>query len=151
MVPLHALTGTSRSPTKQEGRDLVLQMEEMIKQLPPAEAPVTHGFAPGIYARKMFIPAGVALTGKVHKYAHWNIILRGRIRVVTEQGLREIVAPAMFVSPPMTKRAGFALEDTEWVTLHPTEETDPDKIEKEVVVDSYEQMQLLTVEGEIVE
>lgn len=151
MNQLVALTGTQRLPTKQERRDVVLQIEDIIGQLQAVDTPVSHGFAPGVYARKVYIPAGVALTGKIHKYAHWNIILRGRIRIVTEQGLKEIVAPAMFVSPPGTKRAGLAIEDTEWVTLHPTNETDLDKIEKEVVVDTYAQLQLLTVEGEIIQ
>jgi quercetin dioxygenase-like cupin family protein len=98
----------------------------------------------------MFIAAGVALTGKIHKYAHWNVVLKGRIRIITEKGMKEIVAPAMFVSPPGTKRAGYALEDTEWVTIHPTEETDIETIEKQIAVDTYEELAALAVDGEVI-
>lgn len=159
MNPLRALTGTStavaatssRAVSRAEGRQNVLAIEETIKQLPQIDPPLEHGFAPGVYARKMFIKAGVALTGKIHKYAHWNVLLRGRIVIVTEKGTKELVAPAMFVSPAGTKRAGYALEDTEWVTIHPTEETDIDTIEKQIAVDTYEELAELSVDGEVIE
>lgn len=159
MNPLSVLTGSTtavvpvgtRAVSRKAGRNNVLAIEETIKQLPQIDPPLEHGFAPGVYARKMFIKAGVALTGKIHKYAHWNILLRGRIVIVTEKGTKEMVAPAMFVSPPGTKRAGYALEDTEWVTIHPTEETDIDTIEKHIAVDTFEELAALSVDGEVIE
>ncbi len=110
------------------------ELEAAVASLPPAEAPVTHHFAPGVYAREMFIPAGVMLTGKIHKHAHLNIISAGRILVVGMDGTqREVVAPAAFVSKPGTRRAGLALEDTTWTTIHPTQHTDLALIEEEVI------------------
>lgn len=157
MRPLQVLTGTSTAVTaprsavsRSAGRRNVLAIEETIKQLPQIDPPLEHGFAPGVYARKMFIKAGVALTGKIHKYAHWNVLLRGRIVIITETGTKEMVAPAMFVSPPGTKRAGYALEDTEWVTIHPTNETDIETIEKQIAVDTYEELAALSVNGEVI-
>lgn len=159
MNHLSALTGASTTEvarpgrmqlSRAEGRAAVLAIEDNIKQLPQIDPPLEHGFAPGVYARKMFIKAGVALTGKIHKYAHWNVLLRGRIVIVTETGTKELVAPAMFVSPPGTKRAGYALEDTEWVTIHPTNETDIDTIEQQIAVDTYEELAALSVDGEVI-
>lgn len=158
MNPLSVLTGTStavvatspRAVSRLEGRKNILAIEDTIKQLPQIDPPLEHGFAPGVYARKMFIKAGVVLTGKIHKYAHWNVLLRGRIVIVTEKGTKEMVAPAMFVSPPGTKRAGYAIEDTEWVTIHPTDETDIDTIEKHIAVDTYEELAALSVDGEVI-
>lgn len=157
MNPLTVLTGQTTALalprtaiSRKAGRRHILNIEETIKQLPQIEPPVEHGFAPGVYARKMFIAAGVALTGKIHKYAHWNILLRGRIVIITETGQKEMVAPAMFVSPPGTKRAGYAIEDTEWVTIHPTHETDIASIEKYIAVDTYEELAALAVDGEVI-
>lgn len=106
------------------------------------ECPVTHHFAPGMYAREMFIPAGTVLVGKIHRFAHVNTVAKGRIIVATEEGLKEVAAPAVFVSPPETKRAGYAIEDTVWITYHPTEETDLEKIEQAVILPGFEQEKL---------
>lgn len=97
--------------------------------------PVKHHFAPGMYSREMFLPAGLVVVGKIHRYSHVNIISKGKVRVFTEQeGLRELEAPCTFISSPMTKRVVVVLEDTVWNTVHATDETDPDVIEAEIIV-----------------
>ena len=97
------------------------------------ELEVKHHFAPGIYARELFIPAGTLLTGKVHKTEHLNILVKGRIEISNMGESREMIAPQTFVSPPGTKRAGYAHEDTIWITIHATEETDLEKLEHDLV------------------
>lgn len=92
-----------------------------------------HHFAPGVYARELFIPKGHILTGKLHKTTHLNIVAQGRIAVASKDGQSILQAPHVFVSGPGTKRAGYALEDTTWITIHVTEETDLAKIEAEVI------------------
>lgn len=106
----------------------VERLEGFIEQMPQVECPVRWHFAPGIAAREMFIPAGTILTGAVHKTEHLNIISAGRILVTTDEGPREIVAPHTMTSLPGTKRAGVAMEDTVWTTIHATDERDPDKL-----------------------
>lgn len=101
---------------------------------PEDVCPVTHHFAPGLYAREMFIPAGAYVVGKMHRFAHLNTVSKGRIRVASAHGNREICAPATFLSQPGIKRVGVALEDTIWTTYHPTNETDLAAIEAEVIV-----------------
>lgn len=96
-----------------------------------------HHFARGVYAREIFIPKGVTLVGKIHKYEHLNFITQGDITVVTEDGPRRIKAPAVIVSPPGVKRAGYAHEDTRWITVHPTRHHDVDKIEKEHIAPTF--------------
>ena len=102
------------------------------------ECPVTHHFAPGLYAREIFIPAGYVIVGKIHRHAHVNTISKGRVVVATEFGTSELVAPCTFVSVPGTKRAVVAQEDTIWTTYHPTQETDLNKIEESVIAPSFE-------------
>lgn len=111
-------------------RQRVERLERVIEQLPQAECPVRHHFAPGIYAREMTIPAGVTLTGAVHKTEHLNIVLRGHIAATTEHDARELRAGDVFISLPGLKRAGVAIEETVWITVHanPTDETDLDKL-----------------------
>lgn len=100
-------------------RARILDLEAALLARPQAECPVRNLFSPGEYRREMTIPAGVVLTGAEHKTRHLNIISRGRILVWTEAGMVEIVAPHEFWSDPGTKRAGYALEETVWTTVHP--------------------------------
>ena len=95
-----------------------------------------------MYAREILIPAGYVIVGKIHRHAHVNTISKGKAAVATEFGMETIEAPHTFVSKPGTKRAVLALEDTIWTTYHPTDETDLDKIEDDIIAvsfDEYEQ------------
>lgn len=92
-----------------------------------------HHFAPGQYAREIVIPAGTLLTGKKHKTEHLNVVSKGEITVWTEDGMRRIKAPFTFVSKPGTKRVGLAHEETVWITIHATSETDLVKLEAELI------------------
>lgn len=101
--------------------------------------PLKHSFAPGVYVREIFIPKGTMLTGKIHRHSHPNILLKGEVIVATEFGGREhLKAPLSMISKAGTKRAVFALEDTVWITIHATHETDLEKIEDYVIAPSYE-------------
>lgn len=109
------------------------RLEDAIRELPPVECPVTHHFADGIYGRECFIPAGSVLTGKVHKHSTLNLLIEGEITVTTPEGMRRIVAPAVFVSPAGCKKAGYAHTDVRWVNVHPTKLTDLAAIEAKFI------------------
>lgn len=113
-------------------RERVQRLEDVIAQGAQADCPVSHHFAPGIYAREMTIPAGVVLTGAVHKTEHLNIVSKGRILVSKGDEVVEICAPHTFVSQPGTKRVGHALEETVWTTIHATTTTDLDALVEEL-------------------
>jgi len=100
-----------------------------------------HHFAHGVYARELAIPKGCKLTGKIHRYSTINIMLKGSITVATENGLKRVEAPAIIVSPPGTKRAGHAHEETIWVTVHPTHQTDPELVEQEVIAENFYELE----------
>ena len=102
--------------------------------MPQAELETLHHFAPGIYVRELRIPAGVCLTGAVHKTEHLNICLRGKLKVVSATMADKIVEGGeIFVSPAGTKRAAIVIDDAVWLTVHATEETDVDKLESMLV------------------
>ena len=107
------------------------------------EPPITNYFAPGLYAREMFIPKGTTLTGKIHKHANLSIMSAGALELYLEDGTTAVVrAPFTYVAPPGTRRAAHALEDTVWTVIHATEETDVQKIEQAVVCQTAEEYRL---------
>jgi len=109
-------------------RELVDRLESEVESMPQADCPVRNIFAPGIYAREMTIPAGVVATGAVHKTEHLTIISAGRLIITSGDDVKEVSAPHIFVSKPGAKRAVYAIEDTVLTTIHPTDETDIDKL-----------------------
>jgi len=101
--------------------------------------PVTHHFAPGMYGREFHMSKGHIVVGKIHKHSHLSTIIKGDVSVLTERGVERLKAPYVFVSHPGAKRVVYAHEDTIWVTFHPTEETDLEKIEDFVIAKSFEE------------
>lgn len=123
-----------------ENKAAIMNLQAVMEGMESAldQFPLTHHFAPGVYAREMHLPAGHVIVGKIHKHAHLNIIQKGVVVVSTEEGRKEMVGPCVFTSYAGTKRAVYIREDAIWLTIHVTEETDLDKIENEVIADSYE-------------
>lgn len=112
----------------------IFALEDTLKAMPQVELEVRHHFAPGIYVRELRIPAGICLTGAVHKTEHLNICVQGMLKVVSATMDDKIVRGGdIFVSPPGTKRAAYVEEDTVWLTVHATDETDVDKLEEMLV------------------
>lgn len=116
-------------------------LENELTKLPQVEIIPTHRFAEGLYVREIVIPKGTLLTGKIHKASHVNIISKGDITVMTEDGLMRIKAPFTMISKPGTKRVGYAHEDTVWTTVHATQETNLEKIEETLVCMTHEEME----------
>lgn len=129
---------TGKSP-----REKIMLLEHELLQHEQVDLNTTHTFCDGLYARQIVIPAGTVLTGKIHLREHLNFIMKGEIAVFTEHGEQRIKAPAMVVSMPGTKRAGYAVEDTIWCTVHATACTDVQAAEEELVTNNYEDPRLL--------
>lgn len=115
---------------------LIQQFENHLSVHEQLPIKTTHYFSDKVYSREIFIPKGTILTGKIHKTEHLNIISKGKIIVVTELGRQEICAPFTLVSPPNTKRVGYAVEDTVWTTIHnnPDNIRDLEKLESILIV-----------------
>lgn len=122
-------------------RERVLSLERELALLPQVDLPIRHFFIDDTYAREMTIFAGTALVGRVHKHPCINIISKGKIIVTVDDAVKTIEAPHTFVSQGGVKRAGYALEETIWTTIHHTSETDVDKIEDVLGTVTYEEYQ----------
>ena len=115
--------------------DVVRDIQQQITdQAELIEVPVVHHFAPGVYMRQMDAKAGTLVVSKMHRTEHMNILLKGSLTVATENGIELLKAPCVLKSMPGTKRIGYFHEDSSWITVHPTEETDLEKIEQQVIV-----------------
>lgn len=136
-----------REMTPAEGRAAVLKLEAAMRAMPERQVQlkVTHHFAPGVYMRELFIPKGVTLTGKVHKTEHLNILSQGKLKVMTESGVKLLTASTVIKSQPGIKRAGYAIEDSVWITVHanPLGETDPEKLESILTAETFEEAKLI--------
>lgn len=121
-----------------ERRAAIERLEDEILQLPQAVMPLEHFFAQGLYARQLTIPKDCVLTGAIHKFEHINVLLKGDMTVVTEDGPRRIQAPYVMVSRPGTKRAGFAHEESIWLTVHACEAKTEAEAEALLVTNSRE-------------
>lgn len=124
-----------------DARDKIMSFERELKKLEQVDLPVEHHFAPGIYMRRMLIPAGVCLTGKIHKHVHLNICT-GDISIYTEDGPKRLTGQHIMLSSVGVKRVGFAHTDTTWITVHlnPTDETDIEKLEHMYVTNDFEKL-----------
>lgn len=100
------------------------------------DTPLKHHFLPGLYIREILMPVGpggTVIIGHLHKTRHFNIVLKGKARVLIDGKVRTIEAPAVFVSEPGVRKVLNILEDMTWCTVHLTSETDVAKLEEELV------------------
>ena len=86
-----------------------------------------HYFAHGLYAREVTLPEGSTAIGYRHAQEHICIISQGRVKVVSEDGVREIAAPATMIIPAGRKNCVHALEETVWTTVHASDAATPDE------------------------
>lgn len=117
-------------------REKVRLIEAEMFKMEQVEIPVRHYFAHQSYAREITIPKGTTLTGKIHKFSQINILSKGEMSVLTDDGVKRVQAPFTIVSPPGTKRIAFAHEECVWTTIHGTPETDVEKIEAHFIAQS---------------
>ena len=125
-------------------RAKIMEFEDRLRNVPGAMVgdcfPLTHKFVDGAYVREIRVPKGTLLTTKIHKICHPYFLLKGDVSVLTETGIVRLKAPYSGITPAGTKRIIYIHEDTVWTTVHVTKEKDLDKIEEEVIANSFEEL-----------
>ena len=104
------------------------------------DLPVTHEFSDGMYIRRMLIPKGTLIVGKVHKRSCINVVEAGDIAVLTESGAMRVKAGFMSVTPPGLQKLGYANQDTIFTNIFSVDANagaDIAVLEKLLVCDSY--------------
>jgi hypothetical protein len=130
------VTQEGLAASQEAARDESLNSLEaaMAAGFPAVECPVKHCFSPGVYTRTMRIPKGTLLTSKIHRTEHQFVLIEGEIAVWTkEAGWSRATAPAHGISLPGTRRVGYAISDTLWMTIHPTSKTTVEEVEEEII------------------
>lgn len=113
----------------------VQHLEAEMRKLPETLIPVRHYFAHGLYAREITIPADVIAVGKIHKTQHINVLSKGSVTMLTENGPLTVSAPYTWVVEPGKKAAAYAHEETVWTSfcVNPTDERDLIKLEEALI------------------
>ena len=109
--------------------DRVLELQEIMREMPQVELQTDHYWADGMYCRVVARPAGTVIIGKVHKREHFYMVLKGAVQV----GKDVYEAGSVIVSKPGTKRAVIALEDSICCTVHKSKKRNLDKLEKQLI------------------
>ena len=145
-----SLAHTGEEPLVMRGRIKALTDELLALPGEHIELPVVHEFAKGMYLRKLFIKKGSLLIGKIHRKECFNIVAKGDISVLTESGSMRVREGFSIVSPAGIQKVGYAHEDTVFINVFLTDETDIEKLEAEIACESYEALEnLAVIEGEM--
>ena len=130
---------------KFSNRKAILEYEKFARELNQVEIPVKHYVHGGMYAREIVIPKGVILTGQIYKFDHFDVMVSGDITVSTDDGeCKRLTGYNCFTGFSGKKRAGFAHEDTTWITFHPFINgvgfEDPESIQAYLTVGSFSEL-----------
>lgn len=124
---MSAVSETSDNSPAVQGRNA--EFERRLLKMPQAECPLSHHFGPGVYVREVTIPAGAMAIGHHQKLPHLNILIKGAVLMLGEDGeQREVRAPLIFEGKP-GRKVGVALEDTVWLNVYAAEERDIEVLE----------------------
>ena len=131
-------------------RDRIIEFKDKMMDLPGrlvgdspeylAVCPLKHTFVDGAYVREIFLPKGTIFVTKIHKYVHPYFVMSGDASVLTEEGIVRIKGPHHGITPAGTIRVIYTHEDTVWITVHVTNETDPEKIVEQVTAKDFDEM-----------
>ena len=124
----------------------LIEVQEECRTFPQLELPLLHDFAPGLYMRRIFMPRMAFVIGRTHKTEHFNIVLSGSALVMIDGEIELIKAPCVFKSKAGCKKTLHILEDMIWMTTHPTDETDLEKLAELCVCSDEEEQELLELE-----
>jgi hypothetical protein len=118
-------------------RARVERLKDFLLSLPDVmNLHVEHEVCGGMYLRKLFIPAGALLVGKVHLKPCHNVVASGEISVLTEHGCKRIGAGFTGMSTPGTQKVGLAHKDTVFINVFCTDKTELADIEAEIACEA---------------
>lgn len=110
-------------------------LEAALLDYPEPDHTTIHRFTPHLYSRTFIMPAGSIYTSKQHKTEHQFAVLKGlcSVKNVLTNEWQHIRAPYLGITLPGTRRVLVIHEETVWTTFHPTDETDLEKLEAQLI------------------
>ena len=141
-----AIIGAACSPVKQEARAKIMALESVMAEYPQVDIPVIHRFCGNMYGREITIPKGTLLTGRIQKFDHFDIMLSGDMTVSTDSGeVKRVTGTNIMEGKAGKKRAGYAHEDTHWITFHSAEVRDPEEMYEFLTCGSFDEFENFNV------
>jgi hypothetical protein len=115
--------------------DLIDHVEAYIAQCEQSDYYSNHHFYPGLYSRETVIPGGTVFVTDIHTTEHPLFLMCGIITIWKEasEGVT-LYAPCVLHNTPGTRRIIYAHTDVVGVTVHATDETDPEVIRRNVTL-----------------
>ena len=114
-----AVFDCNRALSRQESRELVVQMQERLLEMEQAEIVTYHCFKPGIYERTIKVPPWTVLTGAAHRTSYRVRLEKGVIAVNTDEGVKTLVGPCEFDVEAGFQRAGRVFdEEVVWTDIY---------------------------------
>lgn len=107
-----------------------------------AQTDTQHYQIKGVYARTMFVPAGMLVTGKIHNFESIGILAQGTMRITNGETSVVVSAPYIAVDKPGIKRLGYAETDCTFISVHRTDAEEITDIEDELVSDTFEEYEV---------
>lgn len=112
------------------------RMEVELLKRPQLRIPLIERFAPGVYMREVEMPIDSFIIGHRHRTKHFNVVIRGKASVLMDGKVHHFQAGDTFVSDEGVRKILYIHETCVWQTVHPTEETDPAKLEEMLIIKS---------------
>jgi len=116
----------------------VLEKKGHPKEFGMKRNPVVHTFTDGQYIREIFNPAGQLIVTKIHKKEHPFFLMKGKMSILTEDGVVELEAPHHGITKPGTKRIIYTHTDCVFITVHGTDKKTPEEVEEEVIAKNFD-------------
>lgn len=131
--------------TIRQFRQKILDLQTELAEQPQVDLPVLHDFSKGVYCRQILMKKGTLVIGKTHKTEHLNIVMSGSASVLIDGEVKFIKAPYVFNSGKGIKKVLYIHEEMIWATIHLTDETDLNNLEKLMVYTEKEERELIRI------
>tara|TARA_R110000772_G_scaffold126963_1_gene234055 strand:+ start:532 stop:999 length:468 start_codon:yes stop_codon:yes gene_type:complete len=102
--------------------------------------PLTHSFSDGVYIREMSMLKDGIVIGKIHNKSQTWFLMKGKIKVATEDGIVVYTAPTYVNAPAGAKRVVQAIEDSVFINVYPNPDntTNIKTLEERLTCTTYE-------------
>jgi hypothetical protein len=105
------------------------EAEKAMLQLPQVDCPVVHHFGPNLCIREVFMPKGTMAVGHKQKFKHMNILLKGKVMMLNEDGNTRILEAPFIFEGEAGRKIGYVLEDMVWQNIYSTDLQDSNDVE----------------------
>ena len=123
-------------------REKIQTAENIMMNYPQVEMLVNHLFHGDMYLREITIPKDTLLTGRIHKFDHFDIMLSGDVSVSSDDGtLKRLTGLNIMKGLAGKKRIGYAHEETHWITVHSAQEQNPEDMYEFLTCGSFEELE----------